>query len=86
MISEKALALGAFKAGESGHVVGYNPSGVHAQYRQKLLALGLIPGTRFCVTRKAPLGCPIEISFRGCALSLRKEEIDILQVERPSGE
>ena len=51
-------------------------------YRQKLIAMGLIPGTEFTVSRMAPLGDPIEILVRGFALSLRKNEANILQVEK----
>lgn len=50
-------------------------------YRQRLIALGLIPGTLFTVTRVAPLGDPIEISVRGFLLSLRKDEAAILKIE-----
>lgn len=50
-------------------------------YRQKLICMGLIPGATFTVSRMAPLGDPIEILVRGFALSLRKYEADILQVE-----
>ena len=71
--------LGQFAIGEKGQVVGYDVA--RSQYRQKLLAMGLTPGTSFQVTRVAPLGCPIEVAFRGYSLSLRKEEIDILQVK-----
>lgn len=49
-------------------------------YRHKLMAMGLLPGTPFTVTRIAPLGDPIEISVRGFALSLRKQEADLLQL------
>jgi Fe2+ transport system protein FeoA len=50
-------------------------------YRQKLMAMGLTPGTPFTLSRIAPLGDPIEIQIRGVALSLRKEEANILQIE-----
>lgn len=50
-------------------------------YRQRLIAMGLIPGTEFIVSRIAPLGDPIEILVRGYALSLRKSEAHILQIE-----
>ena len=53
-----------------------------ASYRQRLIAMGLIPGTQFTVSRMAPFGDPIEIMVRGCALSLRKQEANILQIER----
>jgi ferrous iron transport protein A len=50
-------------------------------YRQRLISLGLIPGTEFIVSRMAPFGDPIEILVRGFALSLRKAEASILQIE-----
>ena len=50
-------------------------------YRRRLLALGLVPGTEFTVIRMAPLGDPVEILVRGCALSVRKGEAGVLQVE-----
>ena len=50
-------------------------------YRQRLMALGLLPGTVLTLARIAPLGDPIQISVRGCALRLRKEEARILQIE-----
>ncbi|HVE43510.1 MAG TPA: FeoA family protein [Gammaproteobacteria bacterium] len=50
-------------------------------YRQRLLAMGLLPGVVFTVTRFAPLGDPIEILLRGFALCLRKHEASLLQVE-----
>ena len=52
-----------------------------SHYRQRLIAMGLIPGTIFTVTRIAPLGDPIEIAIRGYALSLRKNEACMLQIE-----
>lgn len=41
---------------------------------QRLMMLGLTPGTSFSVVRVAPLGDPIEIKLRGFSLSLRREE------------
>ena len=51
-------------------------------YRQRLLAMGLTPGTVFSVRRRAPLGDPIEIVVRNFTLTLRKAEAAILKVER----
>lgn len=50
-------------------------------YRQRLLSMGLLPGTEFTVQRIAPLGDPIEIRVRGFALSLRKAEANILTIK-----
>lgn len=56
-------------------------AGADKAYRKRLIAMGLIPGTEFTVSRVAPLGDPVEILVRGFALSLRKDEANILQVE-----
>lgn len=50
-------------------------------YRQRLMAMGLLPGATFVVSRIAPLGDPVEIKIRGFALSLRKQEANLLQIE-----
>jgi Fe2+ transport system protein FeoA len=34
--------------------------------------MGLTPGTQICVARVAPLGGPVELSFRGSKLALGK--------------
>ncbi len=71
--------LRAMSVGTRGRVVGYE-KGQHT-YRQKLLAMGLTPGSEFQVTRLAPLGDPVEINVRGFDLSLRKAEAETLIVE-----
>jgi len=60
-------------------VIGYEPTA--RDYKRKLLAMGLTPGTELQVTRHAPLGDPTEIAVRGFQLSLRKAEADALIVK-----
>jgi ferrous iron transport protein A len=50
-------------------------------YRHRLISMGLTPGTELTLSRIAPLGDPVEITVRGFALSLRKHEADLLQLE-----
>lgn len=65
-----------------GHTIRITALGKgNIAYRQRLIAMGLIPGTEFTVLRMAPLGDPIEILVRGFALSLRKSEASLLQIE-----
>jgi len=66
--------------GDLGQVVGFEAAG--RGYRKKLLAMGLIPGTEFGITRVAPMGDPVEIQVRGFKLSLRKGEAATIQVEK----
>jgi ferrous iron transport protein A len=44
--------------------------------------MGLTPGTEFSIVRFAPLGDPVEIALRGFSLTLRKNEADILSIEK----
>ncbi len=75
-----SISLKQLAVGETGKVVGFARG--QKTYRQKLLAMGLTPGTEFMVVRYAPLGDPIEIKLRGFSLSLRKHEADALLIER----
>lgn len=72
-------SLGEIKAGAVARVAGYAQGS--APYRQKLLSMGLTPGTVFRLVRVAPLGDPVEIELRGFRLSLRKGEAAALLVE-----
>lgn len=76
------MQLADMKTGHKGRIIGIRPA--EKVYRQRLIAMGLLPGTEFLVTRIAPLGDPIEITLRGYALSLRKHEAAILQIEQVS--
>ena len=74
--------LNDLEVGDKVRIAGYAKD--QSGYRNRLLAMGLVPGTEFTLTRKAPLGDPIEISIRGFALILRKKEASILKLERVS--
>ncbi len=73
------MKLSEMKAGARGRIVKINPC--EKVYRQRLIAMGLIPGTEFRVSRIAPLGDPVEIEVRGFSLSLRKIEANAMQIE-----
>jgi Fe2+ transport system protein FeoA len=48
--------------------------GGERQFRRRIMELGLLPGTAVRVLRVAPLGDPIEVTTRGCNLSIRHAE------------
>ncbi len=74
------IRLKELNVGDTGRVLGFDKS--FLSYRQKMLAMGLTPGTEFTVIRIAPLGDPIEIRVRGTDLSLRQNEVSAIQIER----
>ena len=73
-------AFSNLKPGDKGHVLGYSEG--NTPYRSKLLSMGLVPGVPFRVVRNAPLGDPVEIQVNGFHLSLRKQEADLLRIEK----
>jgi ferrous iron transport protein A len=73
------MQISQLQVGSRARITGFLPG--DKIYRSKLVAMGLLPGTDFTLSRIAPLGDPVEIIIRGCAVSLRKEEARILQVE-----
>jgi ferrous iron transport protein A len=49
-------------------------------FRRRLMELGLVPGTKVRVEKVAPLGDPLELSARGCTLSIRAAEARAVDV------
>ncbi|MBN1536345.1 MAG: FeoA domain-containing protein [Anaerolineales bacterium] len=70
--------LSELKIGQSGIVVKVGGKG---QIRQRMMDMGLVPGSEIKVLRKAPLGDPVEFSIKGYNLSLRKSEAKDIEVE-----
>ena len=66
--------------GDRVRLLDFGPT--EAQYRRRLLSLGVTRGVEFLVVRKAPLGCPMQIEVRGTFITLRKEEASHLILER----
>lgn len=72
------MQLSQMKVGDKGRILHLQDG--DKVYRNRLISMGLLPGTEFIVSRIAPLGDPVEITIRGFALSLRKHEAGILQI------
>ncbi len=53
-------------------IIGFTRE-ISPAYRQKLLSLGMLPGSSFRVVRVAPLGDPVHIETRRVNLVLRKK-------------
>ena len=49
--------------------------------RRRILDMGLTKGTKVYVRKVAPLGDPVEINVRGYALTLRKADAEMVEIE-----
>lgn len=47
---------------------------VEGRARRRLVEMGITPGTRIAISRRAPLGDPMEIRLRGYQLTLREAD------------
>jgi len=74
-----AIYFKDLNAGDCARVIRFN--GLDTLYRNRLMSLGLTPGTEFQVQHVAPLGDPVEIRVRGFHLSLRRHEAGAMEVE-----
>lgn len=77
------VALSALAVGVSAVVKEFPKSGTAFI---RLREMGMSPGTRVTLVRRAPMGDPIEIKVRGYNLTLRKTEADhvLVLAEPPS--
>ncbi|WP_058910389.1 ferrous iron transporter A [Entomohabitans teleogrylli] len=69
-----------FSANTAWKITGFSRE-ISPAYRQKLLSLGMLPGSSFQVVRVAPLGDPIHIETRRVNLVLRKKDLAFLHLE-----
>ncbi len=67
--NQSLVSIGNLKEGQCGKISfirgGHN-------VLQRLLDMGLTPGTKICIVRVAPLGGPVELSVRSSKLALGK--------------
>jgi len=69
--------LSECKIGAETNVVGITADPV---LKQRLMAMGVTPGTSLKIVKYAPLGDPMELNIRGYSLSIRKSEAKCVHV------
>ncbi|MEI5993346.1 FeoA family protein [Candidatus Enterococcus mansonii] len=76
---ENWLSLDQLTVGEKARVVGIHGQGA---VKRRLMDMGLTKGVDLFVRKMAPLGDPIEINLRGYELTLRKNEAELVLVQK----
>ncbi len=66
------------KVGETVKVVKLHGEG---PLKRRIMDMGITKATDIYVRKVAPLGDPIEVTVRGYELSLRKADVDMIEVE-----
>lgn len=71
------IPLKSLKDGQSGIVEKIELEGAT---KRRLIEMGITPGTRVGVLKRAPLGDPIEILLRGFSLTIRGSDAERILV------
>lgn len=73
----KIVSLADMKVGQSGIVEALEGRG---NIQHRLVDMGVVKGFRISVFKKAPLGDPVEVKIKGCAMALRMNEAAMISV------
>ncbi len=65
--------------GDSGVIATVGGAGA---LRRRLLDMGLTPGTKVTVRKRAPFGDPLELCLRGYELTLRGEDARNIKLKK----
>ena len=65
------------KVGETVTVRKLNGEGA---IKRRIMDMGLTKGTEVYIRKVAPLGDPIEVTVRGYELSLRKADVEMVEI------
>ncbi len=76
------VTLADMKVGEKGVVEALQG---HGNIQHRLVDMGVVKGSHISVVKKAPLGDPIEVNVKGCALALRMNEAAMITVAVEGG-
>lgn len=71
------MTLTDVKPGNSYEVVKLRDSGAT---RRRIMDMGITKGAQITVDKVAPLGDPVDLTVRGYHLSLRKEDLNKIEV------
>lgn len=72
------MTLSDIKPGATCTVVKLRDEGAT---RRRIMDMGITKGAQIRVDKVAPLGDPVDLTVRGYHLSLRKEDLDKIEVE-----
>ncbi|MDI9441761.1 MAG: ferrous iron transport protein A [Firmicutes bacterium] len=76
------MTLADLESGRIGTIKCLSAVGIQ---RQRLLDLGLVPGTKVAMLFANPAGSPIAYLIRGTVVALRRETAEAVEIESTGG-
>ncbi|MCG3148383.1 MAG: hypothetical protein PCFJNLEI_01826 [Verrucomicrobiae bacterium] len=78
---ETVMRLSTLRVGERGSVLGLSPA-CRGPERNRLLDLGVVPGTVVEIDIVSPAGNPVAYFIRGASIALRNEQADKILIKK----
>lgn len=72
------MLLSQLKLKEKAVIKGFHGE---SPLHERLMELGIVPGTEVLLKRFAPFGDPMEVAVRGYSLSIRKKDAEQILIE-----
>lgn len=72
------MTLGDAKVGTTVVVTKIDGDGA---YKRRIMDMGITKGSELFIRKVAPLGDPVEITVRGCELTVRKADAQCVEVK-----
>jgi DtxR family Mn-dependent transcriptional regulator len=80
ILQENYKSLSSLQNGEKGKVLAISQV-CRGQQRQRMMDLGIIPGTIISMEMTSASGDPIAYNIRGATIALRKEQANMIHIE-----
>lgn len=74
-----AITLDNLKVGQKAKVVKINTT--NPALKRRIMDMGIVKGVEVKIIKIAPLGDPVQIELRGYMLSVRKADLQKIEVE-----
>lgn len=75
------MIMNTLKDAKIGRTVKVIKLHVEGPVRRRIMDMGITKGVEIYIRKVAPLGDPVEVNVRGYALSLRKADAAMIEVE-----
>ncbi len=76
-----SIIMNTLKDAKIGHTVRVKKLHGEGPVKRRIMDMGITKGVEIYIRKVAPLGDPMELNVRGYALSLRKADAEMIEVE-----
>lgn len=81
LTARRSINMNTLKDAKIGHTVKVKKLHGEGPVKRRIMDMGITKGVEIYIRKMAPLGDPMELNVRGYALSLRKADAAMIEIE-----